>query len=420
MGSFNETCALSNLNIPAGCPVRLLFLTQNPYIKSDQQEAQRGCYHYDNWFLRSPPLKGKYDDYGRAKLSRSPLIKLVADLFQKDVVERPFGFNQYHSPPVVRGKNLDHYLAAAWEGRLLVQDEYRKSREKTPEGWPTWEGILAQFKKAKLPIQTAEDKAGYNAQAVIPGVVCVDFNSYGDIAKELAAVEKILSPIYDCRIVKKFEDRDGDQCLMVTVKGGFDNPSLLAETEKIKYACSTHPEHAAHNRDRQLPVLAVMVREDVWQTFANITIPINGWDRDRKLDKDSLYTHMTKSYDELVSANEALAKGEDRFNVLKDFQVLGESRFRDTLHTLPFQVSLATHMNYAVENKFTHKEELIQACAEAAHVEIVMARLNRPWYIPPLGGQDGEWELHTELLSQLHAISKKQHQKEIDENEDDE
>ena len=64
--------------------------------------------------------------------------------------------------------------------------------------------------------------------------------------------------------------------------------------------------------------------------------------------------------------------------------------------------------NFAIENNFEAKDELLQASAEAAHVEIVMERLHRPWYIPPLGGQDGEWELHTELLSQIHTISKKQ------------
>lgn len=409
MGSFNETCALSNLNIPYGTPVRLLFLTQNPYVVSDSHEAQRGCYHYDNWFCRTPPLKGKYDDYGRAKLQKSPLVKLIADVFSTDVIERPFGFNQYHDPPVKRGQKLDHYIAAAWEGRLLVQDDYTKPRGQAPENWPTWDRVLTTLKRAKLPIQTDENKAGFNAQPVRPGVVCVDFNSYDDTTDKLAQAEKVLTKHYDCRLL----DGHSGKCLMVVPKGAFDDPLMLVEKDKIELELRTHPQVVRLQRYRALPVLAVMVREDVWQHFVNLEIPSNGLDRGARLDVESLKESLGNEYDKVVKMKERFDSG--AMDIREIFGTLGEAAFKEVLHTLPLQTMPASHLKYAVESGFKAKDELIEACAELAHVEIVMSRLHRPWYIPPLGGQESEWELHTQLLEGFVGIVKKIQEKEKEE-----
>lgn len=136
MGSFNETCALSGFSIPYGTPIRHVFLTQNPYLTSDQHETKKGVYHYDYWFVRTPPLKGRYDDYGQAVHDDPEMCRLIADVFSEDVVERPIGPNQYRDPAVRRGENLEHYLEAAWEGRLLVANQARTSRS-SPESLPT-------------------------------------------------------------------------------------------------------------------------------------------------------------------------------------------------------------------------------------------------------------------------------------------
>jgi hypothetical protein len=222
MGSFNETCALSNLHITYGVPVKVLFLTQNPYVVSDQHEAQRGVYHYDNWFCRTPPFNGKYDDYGNAKFKESPLTKLIADVFDTDVVERPFGHNRYHAPPVIKGKGINHYLAAAWEGRLLVQDDYHRPKGEVPENVPTWERVHALLKQAKMPLQI-ESKSGencYNAQPITHGVVCVHYEAYSGAKKKLQKAEAVLKEHYDCKIINKFADRDDYEPAMIVVPKG--------------------------------------------------------------------------------------------------------------------------------------------------------------------------------------------------------
>lgn len=427
MGSFNETCALSNLNIPYGTPVRLLFLTQNPYISSDGHEAHRGCYHFDNWFVRTPPIKGVYDDYGRAKLNDSKLPQLIADLFSKDVVERPFGFNQYHEPPVRRGEKLDHYIEAAWEGRLLVRDSFTKPRSQPPESWPTWERVEAIL-KTKFYLQTKEEK-GCNVQPVIPGVVCVHFGSFENKTDKLEKVQEFLAEHYDCKIVNKHsENKEAmpDYCLIVTAKGAFDNPLLIADADKIKHALSFHPER---NEDfKLLSVLAVMVREDVWQAFCNLPFKIHAWQKEMTLrfneqfqseDVEDLKKVLAEKYNNSVKSHKMLMEGKSKAEALEVFGILGEASYRELIHQIPFQTGPVKHLAYAVESGFEDHEELLQATAELCRVEIIMSRLNRPWYIPPLGGQESHWELHARLLSEFQAIAEK-NRKEEDESEDDE
>lgn len=417
MGSFNETCALSNLNIPDGCPVRLLFLTQNPYVSSDEREAYRGCYHTDLWFARTPPLKGEYDDYGRAALADSPLVGLVAEVFSTDVVERPFGFNQYHAHPVMKGKDLPHYLQAAWDGRLLVKSYRHRGRvqEDIPDNFPTWERVFELFRGAGLPLQHDEDKGGYNAMPVIPGVVCVRYNSYGKTHEYLVRAEEVLSGTYDCREVSNQVDRE--QCLLVTAKGAFDDPLILVDKEPISRALSSHPEYAWHFDGRPpLPVLAVMVREDVWQVFCKVPLPKTWSDTDLTL--KSIRKQISEIYEK--RRKKRLKPKKTVIDMFEDDYLSG---MRNLMTSIPSMTMAETHIKYAIDHDFEPYDELVTACAELARVEIVMARLHRPWYIPPLGGQEGEWELHTNLLSKICGISRKEAKEEAalyDEEEDEE
>lgn len=416
MGSFNETCALSGINIPVGTPVRVLFLTGNPY------ENNRGCYHYDHWFARTPPYKATYADYGRAEYDDSPLTELIAKGFDRDVVEKPFGFNQYHDPPVFKGRGLPAYLEAAWEGRLSVIDGGSDGEEKSPEDWPTWRRVFDLFRKAKLPLQhEKKDGKGFNAQAVRPGIVCVDFNSYDDTTKKLDKALKVLSPHYDCRVVKKFEDRDSDKCLIVTVKGAFDNPSMLVNTKEVEWALKTHPEHYGRDR-RELPVLAVMIREDVWQAYCNVYSKPTWYDeRHGGFTVDNILQRLTEKYEENEGVAEKIKELEAAMKaspndpnqeIYKQYAKLAfrtdEMKYRDLLTTLPFQSVAASHLPLAQEDPaFAGKDELLRACAELARVEYIMARLHHCWYIPPLGGQESEWELRTQLLTDIASVSKK-------------
>ncbi len=394
MGSFNETCALSNLNISYKTPVRLLFLTQNPYVVSDQHEGHRGCYHYDQWFVRTPPIKATYADYGQCDFQENPITDLIDKCFQKDVIERPFGFNQYHSCDVTKTKGIYHFLQAAWQGRLLVEDrvfEELNPNEIVPEKWPTWQKVHAILKQAKLQLQLESTKSegcpGYNAQPVIPGVVCVTFNSYGNNIDKLKEAAEVLSKTFACKIIYKFKDKPNDPCLMVVPKGAFKNPDLLHDKASTVETITTHPE--LEHECRRLPVLAVMVREDVWQAYCCV-----GGEET----VESILESFHKVYNGINKEDDIISK----YHL-----TISEMSFREMLVFIPFQTTPSTHLVSAGKD-FSAKDELLLGCAELSRVEYVMARTHQPWYIPPLGGQDGEWKLKTELLSKIRAISQKE------------
>ena len=129
MGSFNETCAISGLPIGCGDLVKLVFLSRNPFCSADEHFYHRGCYHYDHWCMRTPPISGKYDDYGRCKFKENYLTRLIEKMFIDDIVELPFGFNQYHAHSVPKKPTIHQLLDAAWQGRLLVRDTYFSEKD---------------------------------------------------------------------------------------------------------------------------------------------------------------------------------------------------------------------------------------------------------------------------------------------------
>jgi hypothetical protein len=443
MGSFNEVCALSGFTITPGDPVRLLFLTQNPYVKCDEREAQRGCYHYDQWFVRTPPIKGEYADYGRCDFKEGELTKLISDLFDDDVVERPFGFNQYHAGPVLKGRGIHQYIEAAWQGRLNVRDDGGASAPKVPDKFPTWQKIHQLLKDAKgrtkFPLQCeVENGEGYNASDVIPGVVCVNFNKYGDNSERLNKVKKLLDKTYESKLVyKKYGDRDPvDPVLIVTVPGAFDNPHILVVdddnvTNNIKQALTVHPE-MCRDRNRILPVLAVMIREDVWQTYCNLEYKPSYGSKIPSV--ESLFEKTTKTFEKtkeemaviasklenVMESNPELAKAQQELKYLIN-QHRYDSSIREIFMEIPFQTMMIKHLAKATfDPNFENKEELARDCCELARIEMVMSWLHQSWSIPSTGGQEPSWKLRTKLLENLATLSKDIVQKQKEEWGDDE
>ncbi len=407
MGSFNETCALSGINIGCGDPVKLLFLTQNPYLMCDQHEAKRGCYHYDQWFCRTPPITGKYDDYGRAAFKDGPIPKLIAAVFDKDTIERPFGHNQYHAHPVTHGKGLGHYIEAAWDGRLLVTDDYGRDHTPVPDAWPTWERVHEMLRAAQLKIMGSDDSAGYNAQPVLPGIVCVHFNSYNDNTKKLKRVEEVLAEKYDTKLVLQHEDNPkGEMCLIVTAKGAFKNTKLLHQGHIYRAALDNHPENnrPSWRKDRQLPVLAVMVRQDVWDVYCTLHIP-PGW-RDFANSVGDFRTRI-----ETCLKAEGEGDDEEMRQIIREMNL--NQSLREVFVNIPFMTMPAEHLKAAAKDKkFKGMDDLVQSLAELARVEFVLATLNQAWHVPALGGQDTFWEEQKNLFGELQAICQREQNRE--------
>lgn len=440
MGSFNETCALSGLAIKPGDPVKIMFLTRNPYAgRSDQKYAHRGCYHNDHWFLRTPPISGVYNDYGGAQFEESCLTRLIEDLFSKDVAEQPFGFNRYHAHPTPKKPTIHELLKLAWQGRILVKDDgssssvYKSLKQQQqklglPEEkkenyshFPTWKKVLKLLKKAKLPTMSDQDKKGFNAQKVRNGVVVVNFNDYSENQSNLEKAAEVLGKKYDCRLVFKeycrgSELQKSDPCLMVVAKGGFDDSSILLgpTLDNLKKQINKHPEHYNMAKlGRKLPVLAVMVRQDVWDIYCNVKYV--HWHKDHDYSVDGISKKMEQFLQ--IPKQEYVDLGE-RPDLIKSLRKLKFYQLKELFVTIPFQTSLGEHVERACEllseGKITEEDfkNLLLNCAEAIRVEYILGHSFQAWQIPIISGQESQFELKLAINKGVNQIIKNEIKKE--------
>ena len=392
MGSFNETCALSGIVIDPGTPVKMLFLTKNPYTDSDQHFYHRGVCHKDHWYVRTPPFDAIYDDYGRSEFKENAITKLICDLFDRDVLELPFGFNQYHTPNVSKFKGIYHYLQAASSGRLLVKDEeyYNKDIE---DSFPTWQKIHDVLRKCNLSIQMDSDgdtgQEGYNAQPVMRGVCCVSYKSYQNTREKLKIAQDVLFN-YDSHIVSESTKHDYNLCLIVVPKGAFENNNVLYDKEKIEKSLEIHPSIINYVfrgwKNRTYPTMNVMVRKDVWDSYCEIPVGkgINGID---------LSVNGINDYIKNIS------------NEWKDYSYV--------MSDIPFQTLAWDHLSKITQDiSEEDKNIIIKSCAELAHVEIVMSYLHQSWQIPTFGGQELNWKMRAKLVNSIAKIIKQELKKE--------
>lgn len=114
MGSWNGTCAISNLHVTSGTEVAVFMLLKN---------RVEGSFCYGN-ALYTPcpiPFYGEYDDYGGVGECKGFGLPLVIDAIKSQLFEFEQGDNQYHDISVKRD-NFDEKLMfeADHEGRLGI------------------------------------------------------------------------------------------------------------------------------------------------------------------------------------------------------------------------------------------------------------------------------------------------------------
>ena len=92
MGSWNGTCALSNLSINCGDDIVLVMLTKHP---SSDDNGAGFCYTQLDWHPLFVPIRGKYNDYGGIEdFVEGPhteyLLKHFADEKNFKIISRKF------------------------------------------------------------------------------------------------------------------------------------------------------------------------------------------------------------------------------------------------------------------------------------------------------------------------------------------
>lgn len=115
MGSFNGTCAVSNLHITGNTDVAVFMLLEN-------KEKKSFCYSNALYDLCPIPFYGKYNDYGAVKDCYGDGLPLVIDAIRAQLYEFGQGPNSSHDCEVNKENfDLELMFEADHEGRLGIQ-----------------------------------------------------------------------------------------------------------------------------------------------------------------------------------------------------------------------------------------------------------------------------------------------------------
>lgn len=119
MGSWNGTCALTNLPIMSGEKVYVLLLQESKHY-----DKYVGNHCYPNTYYQPLPLyfQGEYNSYGAVKNCHGEFLDDILDLVKEKLIEFDEGKNQYHDIPVKKEIfDIDLLFDADREARLFVE-----------------------------------------------------------------------------------------------------------------------------------------------------------------------------------------------------------------------------------------------------------------------------------------------------------
>ncbi len=117
MGSWNHTCAISNLHITSGQDVTVFLLVR----KHISHEDTTGTAVYNN--VIPLPFYGKYDDYGGVEDCHGFGIPIIMDSLKSRLYKFGKGANQYHEIEVTpENLSIEMLFEADHEGRLGIHD----------------------------------------------------------------------------------------------------------------------------------------------------------------------------------------------------------------------------------------------------------------------------------------------------------
>jgi hypothetical protein len=116
MGSWNGTCAVSNLHVTAGTDVAVFMLLEN-------KEKRSFCYGNALYDVCPIPFYGKYNDYGAVEECYGFGMNLVVEAIRARIYEFGQGPNSCHDTVVNKDNfDIDMLFEADHEDRLGIQE----------------------------------------------------------------------------------------------------------------------------------------------------------------------------------------------------------------------------------------------------------------------------------------------------------
>ena len=135
MGSWNETCTLSNLPILDGDEVVQLFLVENSF---EDSEGDFRCYHYSSFRVRTMPMFGTYDDCGEFKPHDTPQEKykekLILEQFKEDFIKNNCGDSDVNDLTLEKARSglfidPDGQIKTHWPNRKIYKLDEKTGEE---------------------------------------------------------------------------------------------------------------------------------------------------------------------------------------------------------------------------------------------------------------------------------------------------
>jgi len=409
MGSFDYTCAVSNLPIHAGDKVRYLLLTENPY---EENKGCRACSMHDWWFPRTFPLRAEYNDYGSVEnVEEGPARDIWTEALNIDLVACGWGDNSAHDVPTSKDMSFDELLTAVQEGRVKVRQDVGESAPESlgvrtvPEGVPTLERVIAGLQKAGLPLFGGWGKGGFLVDNR-EGTVRVRWHGEGSNwdAEALQKAQKVLE---DYATVIRAGTGSYSADLFVYAKPGTEGFNAFNASLKEK------------NQD--LYVSQVLVREDVWQALLTLSVQ-DQWASKKAPTLDDFRIAAYKLYGKSLGLIEAYRATTEEKRVGDSpagvdailFELLGGNHddpvsWIITRDLIPFTVGLATHWRLFVQQNLPVEqvETFLDSVAEMAYVHKVLMQVRYIW-VPSSsrGAQVGEFDKHADFLKALVKVAK--------------
>lgn len=131
MGSWNHTCAITNLPIYSGEPVYVLLLQEGAGY-----DKFVGSHCYANNYYTPLPLcfEGEANEYGAVEDCHGDYLETILGCVKEKLIEFDLGENKYHDIAVKKdGFDVNMLFEADHESRLYVQcHEYDQEKKRAP------------------------------------------------------------------------------------------------------------------------------------------------------------------------------------------------------------------------------------------------------------------------------------------------
>jgi hypothetical protein len=402
-----------------------LLLTQNPF---NTNGAEHTCYIHDRWIPRTYPLRAKYNDYGSVEDVQEGLARDIwFEGFQLDLVERGVGDNSCHDVPVRNGMAFEQWLAALWEGRVLVgarrsgkplsKEVLRELRkgcppEKVHPGIPTMKRVRKAIQRAGLPLSDGGFAEGYMVNLQRRGFIRVRWGAQENDCERLDALRPILADRFAIVITVGTGSYGNRAEMLVAPKPlptAKNRKEYDKDPEKYDYKVSFGAKRLPHTA---LPVAQAMIREDVWQAILKLKHK-DGWRPETPRGLEGFRKLAREHWVAYAGYLNLDPKSEEYFDKRLFFR--DELRQKNVVSAFSKNeaglLGLEAHLELMAAHNPKGKvlDDFLDTVGEMSFVQYILAQTRYQWNPGNGGGpQIGEWLLQEKFAKAIHMIAAKE------------